>query len=540
MPGVKLDILGNAQSAQGAIQGLIGGLDKLTGFGGAISRLGSALTAALSVGALVNFTRRAIDAADAIGELAEKTGTAIQQISGLGAVSASEGVSLHTLQTGLKGLSEWMVKTGQGGRDVNEVLMEQADLLASMGNTAQRVSLAVDRFGRAGQQMIPFLAQGSEAIRRQVQEAEELGAVVGPEFAAHAGLFDRNLQRVGLVFQGMFNQIARELLPALNQMLEWFVEFAKRSDNFKPVISAIATVFKALAISAVAVAGAFSTLGTFIGQFSGSLATTGNPMEAWRVATAAAKVEMDAMNKAMEAFNKKVEETGEAAAGAGGPPLAGTMLDTQRAFLAQAQLRAATVGADTTISQAQKNRELRDIYAQQLKHLDQIEAELAKRSETDLIATEQGVLMTQQRLEVEGELTAAQKQRVEIAQKLREIEGDESFVVRMRDNLTALADEWGNLARNAADALTNSIQAGVNGVTEAIMGAIDGTKTWGQVFLQVGRSIIASLIQVVVQWIAQMTIVRALKRIMDTEQRTAAAVNAAAEAPAAALASTAS
>ncbi|MCL5099274.1 MAG: hypothetical protein M1608_17415 [Candidatus Omnitrophica bacterium] len=50
-----------------------------------------------------------------------------------------------------------------------------------------------------------------------------------------------------------------------------------------------------------------------------------------------------------------------------------------------------------------------------------------------------------------------------------------------------------------AQTLTGVVGSAINGISDGIMGLIEGTKTWGQMFLEVGRMILQSLIQVAVQ-----------------------------------------
>jgi len=528
MAGLIQLVIG-AQNA-GALSGLKQVEGQLQAFA---QRAAGALGAAFGAGAILEFTRRAIDAADAIGKLAQKTGTAIQAMSGLGAVAAADVVSLQELQIGLKGLSEWMVKTGQAGRDTTEVLLEQADLFARMPDGAQKVSLAMDRFGRAGQNMIPFLNKGSEAIREQVKEAEELGAVVGPAFAKSAEQFNDNQHRVGLVVQGFFNQIAKELLPGLNKMLEWFVEFAKRSDGFKPIIETIVIVFKTLAIAATAVAGSFAALGTFLGEFGGVLSVTGDPFEAWAAGAKAAEAEMSKMDAVIDAINTKVQESDDKARGKGeGAPAAGSMLETQQTFLAHAQLRAAKIAGDATRTQADKNVILRGIYKEQLEAIEGIQAELQKRAQAELVAGEDGVRVTQEYLAIQGDVLAMQKQRFEVSQKLHAIEADTSFVTRMRDNLRLLSDEWTNFARNLADTLTQGLKTAIDGVTNSIMAAIEGTQSWGKAFYQAGRQIIASLISITLQYVAGKLAMMVVDSIFAAKSKKDSASTTAASVPA--------
>lgn len=131
------------------------------------------------------------------------------------------------------------------------------------------------------------------------------------------------------------------------------------------------------------------------------------------------------------------------------------------------------------------------------------------------------------------------EEQLQLATDLRELYG-RGFIGELNRGLAELDKAWEDIGANLANTAIKGIEDAVKGVGDAIMGAIDGTKTWGQVFAQISKQIIANLIQVVLQWIAKMTIIRALQAIFNTQQKTEATTRAAAEAPGAALASTAS
>lgn len=85
-----------------------------------------------------------------------------------------------------------------------------------------------------------------------------------------------------------------------------------------------------------------------------------------------------------------------------------------------------------------------------------------------------------------------------------------SYGQQMSAGLAQLSSAW-ELAGNAARASIDLIQGGVNSISSGIMGLIDGTMTWGQVFTQIARQIVQSLIQVLVQWAVNETIVAGLR-----------------------------
>ena len=121
----------------------------------------------------------------------------------------------------------------------------------------------------------------------------------------------------------------------------------------------------------------------------------------------------------------------------------------------------------------------------------------------------------EKKVELQAKLNDVLARRVEIEQQLRAIESSQSFTGSMVTNLTALQTTWENLAHNMAGGVTQGIVDSVHGIGTAIMDTLEKTKSWGQVFAQIGRQIIGNLIDIVIQWIAQMTIVQALKEVFQ-------------------------
>jgi hypothetical protein len=161
------------------------------------------------------------------------------------------------------------------------------------------------------------------------------------------------------------------------------------------------------------------------------------------------------------------------------------------------------------------------------------ETELLKRHIRERITD---VEKLQQALEIADRIRARQLE-TETARIYELSEAYERFANGAKRNLGSLAESWSDLGTNVSNVLVNGIQAGVRGVGDTIGDAIYTTANWERTFARVGQSIVRSLINVVVEYIAQMTVVRALRRIMDTEQVVSAGVRTAAEAPAAAAAS---
>ena len=225
--------------------------------------------------------------------------------------------------------------------------------------------------------------------------------------------------------------------------------------------------------------------------------------------------------------------------------VAGQEREDQQLKFAELEAERKLAESDPTPDKATRKQRLLDLFQKEIELTD----ELIKKNEGLL---ESEGTSDEERLRVRKELVGLKEREAELQrQKSRTGEdGQEQagknakqqpgFKDTLRNNLQELSDRWGNVQGNVANWLTNSFQTAVDGVSNSIMGLIDGTKTWGDVFADVGRSILANLIKLVVQMIAQMLIIKPLMKLMGLENTQMATQSATAWAPAAVAASIAS
>lgn len=220
------------------VEVIIKGIDATgAGFGGAIRRMNDVGKAATSmfavfaggaaigaVGSLVALTENSIKAADEMGKLAQKAGLPVEQFSQLAHAAHLANVSNETLVKGFKALSEEMVKQGRGGEALLPQLLAQADVFKRMEDGANKTALAVQLFGKSGQDLIPLLNQGSDALRETMREADRLGLTVSAKFAADANEFEDNLFKMKASLVGVGNELAKTVLPELKHFSEWVLE----------------------------------------------------------------------------------------------------------------------------------------------------------------------------------------------------------------------------------------------------------------------------------------------------------------------------
>lgn len=243
--------------------------------------------------------RAQLNLADDMGKAAQKFGVPIEELSKINYAAGLAGVSLDTLGTGLRKLSQNMAAVEGGNkaavklfgdmgvsvvdasgklRSTEAVFQDVADVLAGMPDGAEKTALAMAVFGKSGTELIPLLNAGKAGLKDMAAEAEALGIVITAKTAKGAENFNDNLSRLQTAAQGLFMQIAAELAPALEQMSLAAIELVKSFGQLSPgmrafiagaaaivVISGPMIVGLGLAVSAVgSLAGAFAALGTVL------------------------------------------------------------------------------------------------------------------------------------------------------------------------------------------------------------------------------------------------------------------------------------
>lgn len=227
--------------------------------------IGTALAAAAA--ALTVLTKRSIDSADEMAKMAQKVGISVESLSTLAYTAGQAGVEIGTLQSAFvkltKGAADAALGTGEaikgfdalgisvkdaeGNLKNSDVLLKEvSDKFATFEDGANKTALAVALFGRAGANMIPVLNQGSEAIEEMEQRARDLGVEMDTGTAKAAERFNDNLDDIQKLAKGLGNDLARELLPTLNELTGAFIENGiqarKGGDGAKVLADAIKTV----------------------------------------------------------------------------------------------------------------------------------------------------------------------------------------------------------------------------------------------------------------------------------------------------------
>lgn len=266
---VKLTATAGAFAAtMGKAAGHVKGLgSSLASVGGKIIGFGGALTALAAGGSLAYLVKQSMESIDATAKLSDRLGIATESLVGLQHAADLSGVSAESLTGGL----EKMLKTigdaaseGGAGAAALDKLGLSADALANMPtdqafgeiaqglseiqNPAERARVAMDIFGKSGQQLLPMMLQGREGIAAAMEEAQKLGLTFSRVDAAKVEAANDAMTRLQKVFIGAAQTLAIQLAPFIEVAATKLTELATSGEGMGgKVLSAFEAVVKGIA-----------------------------------------------------------------------------------------------------------------------------------------------------------------------------------------------------------------------------------------------------------------------------------------------------
>jgi hypothetical protein len=220
--------------------------------GGVVSGALAAVATYQTVEAAITGVMNAINRLDEISKASSRLGIDPQELQELAYAGELADVSLESLGTSAKKLSQNMHEAASGSkeqaalfkalgvevkhtdgtlRSTSDVMADVADVFAGMEDGATKTALAVKVFGKSGADMIPMMNGGSQAIREAREEAQRFGQVLGTDALKNAEAFNDNITRLGKIVDGVFNQIGATVLPTLVSVTEHMVGAAAAASN---------------------------------------------------------------------------------------------------------------------------------------------------------------------------------------------------------------------------------------------------------------------------------------------------------------------
>jgi len=221
-------------------RGFAGIAKKVALFGAAI--------AGIAIVAIIAMTKKGLAAVDTLAKLAAIIGTNVASIQILRHMATIGGVSIEKMDKSIAKMTKNIGESAMGIGTATDALKELglkatdlekmkpekmfgvlADAINKLPTAARKSSIAYDIFGRAGQELIVTMKGGSKAVAEMGKKLKELGILIGDKQANLVEQANDAWADIGLVWQGLSQQLAVHFAPALiqiaTQMRAMIVEF---------------------------------------------------------------------------------------------------------------------------------------------------------------------------------------------------------------------------------------------------------------------------------------------------------------------------
>lgn len=211
------------------------------------------VTGLLGVSQAIESIRAAADRMDKFDEISERLSISAQTLQEFAYAGKMTGVELDTMSGAIKKLQVSMFEANTGNQesaavykalgvaitDVNgnlrkvpDVMGDLAEVFSNLEDGATKNALAIKLFGKSGADLVPFLAAGRDGIKEMTEEAHKLGGVMNDEALKAAAQFNDNLDRLSTLSQAAANSMTSKMIPAINDVIERFIEGRKAGLGF--------------------------------------------------------------------------------------------------------------------------------------------------------------------------------------------------------------------------------------------------------------------------------------------------------------------
>jgi hypothetical protein len=220
-------VLSAVDKTQAAFKSVNKNLQALETKAAAINAVFARFLPIISTAAIVSFGKNIIDAADNMNDLAERTGISIDRIAAWDLATKQSGTSVEALANALGKGSKYLVehagelkKLGINANTAEELVFQLSDVIANMpADDPRRTAIAMQVLGKSAAELVPLLSQGSEELRKMVDQGAEL-AKVYKELGPEADEFNDSLEVAKIRSEVLAARALSPLVKRLNEAQE--------------------------------------------------------------------------------------------------------------------------------------------------------------------------------------------------------------------------------------------------------------------------------------------------------------------------------
>lgn len=159
---------------------------------------------------IFNDVKRTAEEIENVGKAASTVGVAVETFSALGYAAEQSESSVGSLADGLRFLAKNIEEARKGSKEiqdsfaniginvkeingVEDAFFKLSDQLAKTSDAGKRVETAMALLGRGGADLVPFMSQGSAAIKELMANADRLGITLSQDMVRDADAFGDSL-----------------------------------------------------------------------------------------------------------------------------------------------------------------------------------------------------------------------------------------------------------------------------------------------------------------------------------------------------------
>ncbi len=205
--------------------------------------LGAAAIAAAT--GLVKVAGNSAATADNIDKMSQKIGISREAYQELDFICSQSGMSVDTLQAGMKTLVSVMDTTAAGTsqtatafeelgirvtnsdgslRDSEEVMWETLSAMQSMENQTQKARYAAELFGRSGTELMPLLNGAAGSIEAMKDQAHDLGIVLDDDTIDAGVEMTDTVDQMKRSLGAVVTNIGGELMPIVTKLSNYIIK----------------------------------------------------------------------------------------------------------------------------------------------------------------------------------------------------------------------------------------------------------------------------------------------------------------------------
>jgi hypothetical protein len=192
----------------------------------------------VAIKSVMNGVTDAIDRLNQIGKISKTLDVSPDFLRGIDLAAADAGESFEKAQDIIKEFNIRMgeAKTGAGpavnglaqisktlndfeGLSPEESFLKVAEAISNIADEQQKIFVAGEFFGGAGEDMLALLNQGEEGLRKFIQTARELGGPISKEDLKQAEDANLAIKKAGMAYDRMYEVIALKLAPTISTIL---------------------------------------------------------------------------------------------------------------------------------------------------------------------------------------------------------------------------------------------------------------------------------------------------------------------------------